>query len=113
MPTMTGSGIIIPDLRSTSDLRQFCRAVDDRCSREATAWENAALICASNWDALAINRSRFGASPGTRATRHLRYMVGLQRQICKASDFLWQDYNRLVYIPWRQSQAPTRFDPSK
>lgn len=115
MAVGTASGLIIPEFVNTSSVRAWCRAMDDRNSREAVAIESAATIAGAEWDALpGVNNSRYGRSGGTRAARHLRYIARLERQICKATDALWADYNALVYVPWRASQNPQgRFKPGQ
>lgn len=114
MPT-TDSGLIIPELTKTSDVRRFCSTMTERGQREAVALDSCAAYCGQNWDSLpGVNAPRYGRNGGTRAARHLRYMAKLDRQLARAADALWADYNALVYGPWRQAtNRVQKFDPGK
>jgi hypothetical protein len=113
--TVTDSGLIIPTLVNTSSVRRFCSMMGDRGMREAVAFDTQAAYCSQEWDNLpGVAMSRVGRNGGTRAARHLRYMARLDRQMSKAADALWADYNALVLAPWKMAlNSVSKFDPSR
>jgi hypothetical protein len=115
MAVTTDSGLIIPELTTTSSVRRFASTMGERGMREAVALETCAAYCAREWDALpGVNTPQFGRNGGTRTARHLRYMAKLDRQMAKAADQLWADYNALVYGPWRRATGATsKFNPGR
>lgn len=106
------SGLYIPTLHSTSSLKKFVQGVQEETRTVAIGWDSAAALCAQEWNALPIDRSRFGRNPGDLVARHLRYMAKLARTIGKTTGLLEEDYHKLIVVPMR-ARTVHRWDVDK
>jgi hypothetical protein len=103
---MTNSGIYVPDLHSTDELRAWTRGWVEGCRAIDVGLGIVATKCAAQWNDLPIDHSRFGRAPGTIVARHIRYMADLARQSGIAAGMLWQDYNTRIVTPLQVKSAP-------
>jgi hypothetical protein len=102
--------LLTPNLDGTAKMRQFINSTQEGARELATSWSSLADICAMDWDALPIDRGRFGPSPGKRAARQLHYMSRLMWRTHDAAGLLWADYNALIVNPMNARQARPKWN---
>lgn len=102
--------LLTPNLNGTASLRKWVTSTQEGARELATSYTSMADVLAMDWDALPIDRGRFGPSPGKRATRQLHYMSRLMWRTHDAAGLFWADYNALILGPMTVRQARPKWN---
>lgn len=98
--------LVIPDIRTTDDLRRFCEQQRAEAAAAADAYGNLAASLRKRWQNLAVpGRGRLSGDPAKRTVRHLVYMTDCAEGVARGSKLLWVAYQRNIYEPIHSASA--------